>query len=75
MTLIAAYLVSIMFIILIPLLLTLWTSLKRQRYINQYISHRNSEMSQIILSLQKTIEDYGRQGKDKKQGKESRGSS
>ncbi len=75
MTLIAAYLVSIMFVILIPLLLTLWTSLKRQRYINQYITNRNSEMSQIIINLKKIIEDYGRQIKEQDEGKGTRGSS
>lgn len=68
MSLLAAYLIAIILLLLIPLLLTLWTSLKRQRYINQYISNRNSEMSQIIIIMQKTIEDYGRQSKDKKQG-------
>ncbi len=72
MTLIAAYLVSIMFIILIPLLLTLWTSLKRQRYINQYISNRNSEMSKVIIILQKTIEDHGRQIKEQGERKRRR---
>lgn len=69
MSLIAAYLIAIIFLILLPLLLTLWTALRRQRYINRYYSNRNSEMSRIILNMQKTIEDYGRQIKDKKQRK------
>jgi len=64
MSLVAAYLAAIICIILIPLLLTLWTSLKRQRYINEYISHRNSELSGIIINMQKTIDDYGRQSKE-----------
>lgn len=75
MSLVAAYLAAIICIILIPLLLTLWTSLKRQRFINQYISDRNSEMSRIIINMQKTIEDYGRQIKERKQEKGTRGSS
>jgi len=69
MSLIAAYLIAIIFLILLPLLLTLWTALRRQRYINRYYSNRNSEMSRIILNMQKTIEDYGRQIKDKTQRK------
>ena len=75
MTLVAAYLLAIIFLLLMPLLLTLWTSLKRQRYINQYISHRNSEMSGIILNMQKTIDDYGRQIKEQRERKGTRGSS
>jgi len=71
MPLIASYLVAVMFVILIPLLLTLWTALKRQRYMNRYISNRNSEMMRDILNMQKTIKDYGKQIEERKQGKGS----
>ena len=64
MTLIAAYLLSIIFLLLIPLLLTLWTALKRQRYINRYYSNRNSEMMSEILNLQKTINYHGKEIKE-----------
>lgn len=71
MPLIASYLIAIMFILLIPLLLTLWTSLRRQRYINQYITNRNSEMINQIVNMQKTIESYGKEIEERKQGKRS----
>jgi len=69
MTLLASYLIAVMFLILLPLLLTLWTALKRQRYINQYITGRNSEMTAKIINMQKTIEDYVKEIKEQKQGK------
>lgn len=71
MTLLASYLVAIICVILIPLLLTLWTALKRQRYINKYESHRNSEMTGKIANMQKTIEGYGKEIKERKQGRGS----
>lgn len=74
MSLVAAYFITVIFLIFIPLLLSLWTSLKRQRYINEYISNRNSEMSMLIISLQKTIKDYGRQIKEQRKRKGTRGS-
>ena len=75
MTLIAAYLIAIIFLILIPLLLTLWAALRRQQYINRYYSNRNSEMSGEILNMQKTIEHYGKEIKERKQGEGSKKSS
>ena len=72
MTLVASYLVAVMFVILIPLLLTLWTALKRQRYMNRYYSNRNSEMMKDILNLEKTIKDHGKEIKQRKQGAESK---
>jgi len=69
MSLLAAYLLAIIFLFLLPLLLTMWTSIKRHRYINQYNSYRNSELSVIILNLKKIIDDHGREIKNKKQGK------
>ncbi len=72
MSLLAAYLIAFILLLLIPSLLTLWTSLKRQRYISQYLSYRNSEMSQLIINMQKTIKDYGEQIEKRKQGKGSK---
>lgn len=69
MTLIAAYLIAVICIILIPLLLTLWTALRRQQYINRYYTNRNSEMNTEILNMQKEIKRYGKEIEQRKQGK------
>ena len=63
MSLVAAYLIAVILLILIPLLLTLWTALKRQQYINRYYSNKNSEMMSELINMQKTIEDHRKEVK------------